>query len=537
VRWPWQERNELVVDIDDGSLARDLEVQQVPTKKSRVRGPLLMIRSHVAATISRLTAGWTTVPESAESVTYNDLTSLRARSRERKKNDPLARRIGTLFENNVLGAQGVQYQAQVLEDDRPADAPPQVDTKANQAIETSWKSWGRPENCDASGRANFAEMQRQALSSVIFDGEILVRFLFGFDNPWRFAIMLHDAEMMDHKLVEKAPNGNWIKQGVEVDQWNRPVAYWIKDYKGPRSNGLEIVNRHVRIPALGQPNGQMLHVFKSDQVGAVRGLPWLSNGLQTMKMLDGYLEAALAAARVGASQVLFFEKDPGAQGFRGDEEDPETGDQTINLEPGEANELPAGVRISDWSPKYPHGEMPEFVKVMHRRVGMSAGLSYTSVANDTGDSNFAGARQGLIEERATYKSVQGWWISSFCEPIATAWLKQALLSRQILHPLTKRPLPADRIDKFSAHRWAAPRWDWVDPLKDAQAKRLLLEIGATTESAIIRELGLQPDDVLDERQREIEERRKRQIRTTVDVALEQNEGGAPAPEQEGDASE
>jgi lambda family phage portal protein len=526
VRLPWQKPEEI-----EGTLARRIAEPEeaVVRKVAGAHRALILVRSHVAATISRLTAGWTTQPESAETVTFKDLATLRARSRERLQNDPTARRVVSLHEQNVLGAHGIQYQAQVLEDDGPINAPPKVDTLANKAIENSWRDWGRPENCDASGRSSWPELQRQALRACIGDGEVLVRILWGVRNPWRFSIMLHDAEMLDVRLVEKnQQTGNWIKQGVEVDQWNRPVAYWVKDYKGPRSNGLEIVNRHIRIPA-----SQMLHVFRPEMVGQVRGLPWLAGALQTCKMLDGYLEASLAAARVGAAQVLFFERELGAEGFKGDEEDPETGDQTVNLEPGEANELPPGVKIANWAPPYPHGEMPEFVKVMLRRIGSATGVSYTSLANDTGDSNFAGARQGLIEERAHYKALQGWWISAFCEPIATAWLRQALLARQVLHPVTGAPLPADRLDKFSPHRWAAPRWDWVDPLKDAQAKKLLVEMGATTESAVIRELGLQPDDVWDERQREIEERQRRKIRTTIDVAIGDKATGGDAPPADG----
>ena len=61
-----------------------------------------------------------------------------------------------------------------------------------------------------------------------------------------------------------------------------------------------------------------------------------------------------------------------------------------------------------------------------------------------------------------------------------------------------RPEPPPR-PRPVAPQWRARGWQWVDPLKDAQAKALELDRNLTTRRRILAERGEDLDEVLAER--------------------------------------
>ena len=50
--------------------------------------------------------------------------------------------------------------------------------------------------------------------------------------------------------------------------------------------------------------------------------------------------------------------------------------------------------------------------------------------------------------------------------------------------------------------WQRPGWPWVDPVKDANAAKLKLQMSVTTRRAICAEMGVDFDEVVDELKRE-----------------------------------
>lgn len=48
--------------------------------------------------------------------------------------------------------------------------------------------------------------------------------------------------------------------------------------------------------------------------------------------------------------------------------------------------------------------------------------------------------------------------------------------------------------EFLKARWVAPRWPWIDPLKDRQAEKLAVDSGFKSRSAVIMEEGDVPEE-------------------------------------------
>jgi capsid protein len=64
----------------------------------------------------------------------------------------------------------------------------------------------------------------------------------------------------------------------------------------------------------------MIHAFLPERAMQTRGAPWMSPVIADLKMLNGYREAELVAARVGASKMGFFTS-PTGDGFTPDDTD------------------------------------------------------------------------------------------------------------------------------------------------------------------------------------------------------------------------
>jgi len=234
------------------------------------------------------------------------LRVLRNRCRELARNDEYVRRYLGLLKTNVVGPHGVNVQAKARNADGSLDAP------GNKIVENAWKAWGQRGNCTVDGRLSWVDAQRLFIETLARDGEVLVQFVNGYSNLERFAIEFVEADILDEELNTKADNGNRIRMGVEVDDFGKAVAYHLL---GEHPGDHEFVNsysrKHVRVPA-----DQMLHVFLPERAHQTRGVPMLATAIGALKMLHGYREAELVAARVAASKMGFITS-PDGDGYTG----------------------------------------------------------------------------------------------------------------------------------------------------------------------------------------------------------------------------
>jgi capsid protein len=91
--------------------------------------------------------------------------------------------------------------------------------------------------------------------------------------------------------------------------------------------------------------------------------------------------------------------------------------------------------------------------------------------------------------------IQSWFIDAFLEKLYPVWVQMSALSGKV-------KVPYEEIDRYIAPEWQPRRWDWVDPLKDVQAKIMELKNGLTTRTRICAEQGIDFEDILEEIKRE-----------------------------------
>lgn len=460
--------------------------------KQRGPVPRAVMRMFEAAKSDRMTADWNTQPVTAEWLIRLHQRTLVARAREQAANNDYARAFLRMCRQNIVGPKGVMLLAQ-SRDDKGA-----LDTLANQAIEDAWCKWGHRNSCDVAGILSWRGIQAMAVQQAAKDGEFMFRKIYGKDaGPFGFALQVLDPQRCHPQFDQyDLPDGAFIRAGIEFNKYGRPIAYHFTVAKESDSfyNYSYAGLHYHRIPA-----DEIIHGFMPDMVGQKRGLPWISTGLWSLKQLHGFEDAAIVAARVGASKMGVIQWKEG----RGpDMDDDELRNFEMTTEPGEFPVLPEGAELHDWNPQYPSGEFASQVKAMLRRFSAGAGVLYNNLANDLEGVNFSSIRQGTLDEREHWKELQEWLIEALIQPVFEAWLPRALLAGHIT--VKGRPLKPERIDRYREVSWQPRRWAWIDPSADVQAavaskNNLLLSPGQ-----IIRESGRDPGDVWSEIAADIE---------------------------------
>lgn len=494
---------------DKGSrILRDFVAKREAERAIVARHAAPRQRAFAAAAINRLTASLEQWSGAINADLDASLAIMRSRARSLCANNEFGRRFLSLVSANVVGSTGPTLQVRALTQSGRLDKP------ANDAIELAWARWAR--QADITGRMNLARILQVAVKGVARDGEALIRIVRDRSLPFGIQLQLLEADRLDEALNVSYPSGPRIRQGVELDTAGRPVAYHLlaghpgENYGQPR--------KYERVPAR-----DLLHVFLPERAEQVRGYTWLHAVLLRTHMLHGFEEAAVVAARVGASKMGIWTRDPEAasalEQVANHGTDATTGNLQMSAEPGEFIEAPTGYKLESWDPDYPHANYEMFVKACVRGIAAGLNVAAHNLSGDMTDVNYSSARIAELSEREVWKELQEWLTDSVLLPLFETWLETALLRGDVRMEASGKALPAERLPKFAAAaRFQSRRWDWVDPLKDAQAADLLIRTKLASRTQIAASQGREFEDIVDELGQEQE------LIAEADLA-----GGEPAP--------
>jgi lambda family phage portal protein len=137
-------------------------------------------------------------------------------------------------------------------------------------------------------------------------------------------------------------------------------------------------------------------------------------------------------------------------------------------------------------------------------MAAGTGVSYESLSRDYSQSNYSSSRLALLDDRDLWRTFQLWWMRSFREELHEEWLQAAVLAGVVNIPLEQY---ATNPEKFEAATFKARGWSWIDPTAEVAAYKEAVKAGFITVSEVIAQTGngLDLEDVLDERERELNE--------------------------------
>ena len=479
-------------------------------------------REWKAARPSVLTSDWLTWARPIDGDIRYSLRTLRSRAREECQNNDHFKHFLRLVKMNVIGRSGIAYQSKAVNRAGNPDEP------LRAALEDAWRRWGRRDVCDVTGMLSWRSQLRVLMETAPRDGEILLRFVHGFDNGFDLALQAIDPERLDVDHNERFSDGRQVIMGVEVNRYRRPIAYHFNaDNLSPDVGYGYQRGQRERVPA-----EEVLHWYLPEWVAQTRGIPWFSTALFRAHMLSGYEDAEVVASRASSSKMGFYQRDLDADDLKGDDED-EQGNPITDFRPGEMEILPLGWKFEGWDPQHPTTAFPEFVKTMLRGISSGLGADYNTLSNDLEGVNYTSLRHGSLTARDVWMMLQDEVIEGIVERVHRVWVPSALLSGQIV--VKGRAVSIEREEDCLAASWQPRRWPWVDPEKEAKAHGQEYALNTRSIASIIRERGEDPEEVFQEIARE------REMFTSLGLPIPQprlaGQPGAPAQEETEDAAE
>ncbi len=455
-------------------------------------------RMYASARNTRSTAGLAAASNtSADAELLTSLAALRARSRQMVRDSSYAKRAKQIVVNNIIGA-GVGLQAQV------ANTRQALNERVNADIEAAWEEWCSADSCHTGGALHFSDFERAAMGQVFEAGEVFVRLHrrpFG-KSRVPLSLELVEPERLSDGIVEPGSTNtrNEIRMGIEVDEFGRPVAYWIKPrHPGDvRLRGPGPLDAYERVLA-----ADVLHLRVVDRWPQTRGEPWLHTAVTKLDNLNEYSSLEVQAARAGAAYfATITTPDPDSASLPTDDSE---GDKPVmDLEPLTIQELAPGEELTFHTPNRPNVALDPFMRAMLREVSAGACASYESLSRDYSQSNYSSSRLALIDDRELYRALQQWFIRSFRRPLHAVWMFQAVLSRAV----STIPIDSYALDpaKFEAARFKPRGWSWIDPTKEVNAYKEAVKAGFMTVTDVIALTGngVDIEDVVATRKRELE---------------------------------
>lgn len=387
-----------------------------------------------------------------------------------------------------------------------------------QRVEAQWRVWVRDSRrlCDAERAQNFGDMISTAYRHWFVDGEALAYVeMHDRGSAYQTCVRLIDPDRLrnpmgvtDNALLE---NGNTVVGGVEVDGNGVAVAYHVRvDHPsaiGVRGGNLRTV-RVAREDADGRP--RVVHAYRRTRASQRRGISKLVASMKSIKMLDRYSGAELAAALFRAVQVGVVKTElptneiAPALAPTGEDEVFGFGPRAI-VDYREQHPLHIeGLNVAHLLPseefdvlggKGPPSTFAEFQSQFLMAIASDLGLSYQQLSQDWASINYSSARtllneiwRGLLDDRWQFAQ-------SFCTPIYAAWLQEAVAIGKVKLPGGPASFLSYRAELTMAD-WLGPGRGRIDPKKEAEASDLNLAAGRTNLQREAAELGEDARDIL-----------------------------------------
>jgi len=410
--------------------------------------------AYEGARSTRRTAGWIAHDTGPNAEISGAASKLRARSRDLVRNNAYASRAVAAITQNSVGT-GIIARTQ------------------QQGAASMWKRWG--EICDADGVLDFYGLQALVARTVVESGECLVRFRprrpeDGINPPLQLQAL--EPDYLDSSKTGPTDTGYSI-QGIQYDLIGRRIGYWLYDRHPGEASTL--IGSTLQASSF-VPADQVLHIYRKDRPGQERGVPWLAPVIMRMRDLDDYEEAELVRKKIEACFAAFIlGGDPGRTLGTSQMQ----GSQRIEtFEPGMIAYLGDGEDVRFATPQ-PSAGYPDYVRHQLRSIAAGLGVPYEVLTGDLSQTNYSSIRAGMLEFRRMIDQFR--WqilIPQFCQPVWDRVMSLAGIEASV--------------------SWTPPKWEWVDPAKEAAAVQTNIRNGLTTLREAISEMGYDPDEQLAE---------------------------------------
>ena len=425
------------------------------------------IRNYDAGDYSRGNVNWRVMNQSAEYTDKYSRDNVRARARDLERNSDMMNSVIGAYKRNVIGG-GYTLQTKTGND------------KLNDTIEVAWKKWCKKQNCDVTGTQSFMQIMRMCVKRKKVDGGILIVKRYTKDGFLPFKLQTFEVDELDNSQMTPKNQGNKVVGGIELNEYNKPVGYWIRQYP---VDSLALTTP-VYIDAK-----DVIFMYTKHRPSQVREISDMSPTITRIRDANEFMVAVSVKERIAACLSVFIKKTipttgignigRGIGGAAGERQDY----QGKSITPGMIKELNAGDEIQVVNPAGQATDAASYIKLQQRLVGAGQGVSYEATSRDMSQSTYSSTRQSIIEDDMTYAEEKELLMEVMDEIYETfvisLWLTGSIKVKDFW----------DKKDMYLDHTWIVAPKKWIDPQKEANANRIALATGQKTFKQIAAEQG------------------------------------------------
>lgn len=427
-----------------------------------------------------------------------DYWTLRARSAQLFEVNHYARGIIRTLTTNLVNT-GLHLEATPEEDVLGLDEGSLDDWTDD--VETRFALWGKePRLCDHREQFSFGALQQIAFREALLEGDVLV-VLRQRPETGIPRVQLVPGSAVQTPIEAKPRGKNRIEHGVELDERGRHVAFWVRDEEG----------RFERLPAYGANTGRRMAwlVYATDKRhDQVRGKPFLSLVLQSLREIDRYRDSAQRKATNNATLTMIVEKGEHAIGSR-----PITGGvggarrvdasqapgagpdsprvfNAARMLPGTViDELQVGETVKPFPTTGTDERFSDFERAIIQSIAWTCDIP-PEILLKSFNNNYSASQAAINEFKNTLDAGRMSWGEQFCQPIYSDWLLSSVLARKVEAAGLFDAWRSGDLDTVAA--WTNSDWTGhvkpsVDVVKMGNGQEKLLSLGLTTFDRASRE--------------------------------------------------
>lgn len=435
-----------------------------------------------------------------------ELESIVARARDAERNNGLAASGITTTLDNVVGT---GFQMQARPDYRAIGQTSEWAEAFAKEVEALWRPYAGSKEIDVTRFSNFQWLTRLVFRTLMTSGSVLVLPYYMNDRRHRTCFLVVETDRLVTPLEQQ--RNERVRNGIEYNALGEAIAYYVaKKHPGEIERTGSTAYMHIpsseieRIPARTKfGRKRVIHIYDRLRPGQGTGVPLITSVLRQLRMLDRYQVSELQAAVVNAMVAAFIETDMSSEQvaglFGGDVNSylEEKKKWEIKFQGGSILNLFPGTKLNPFIPSRPNNSYDQFTTSLMRHMATALNVPYELLAKDFSKTNYSSARAALLEASRHFMVRRRALVSDWCEEVYTLWLQEKVMRGEVAAP--------DYVGNewaYSRARWIGPGRGWVDPVKEAEAARMRMELGLSSLADEAAEQGHDWEEIHEQRKRE-----------------------------------
>ncbi|WP_099864721.1 phage portal protein [Pararhizobium haloflavum] len=397
-------------------------------------------------------------------------------------------------------------------------------TALTRLIKARWQRYAwNPAECDMRGKFTLPQLVDIGLRWHIAYGEVtgMLDYM-GLATRQRYGIASGTKLCLipPHRLVQDTNEIEGLFQGVYHDENGRPVGYLFEE----RDTGF---TRKVSHPARdGEGRPVVFHVFDPSDATDVRGISVMAAAfrkhIQHEQLDDATLQTAILQTifaavltsdkpSVDAFEALEVLKENKAAGIedyvsefvsylQGNLEKAAESSITISGDP-QISHLAPGEDLDIKSAGTPGAQYLPFSAALSRDMARAIGITFGGLTMNHENATYSSVRMETSSIWPVVLRRRERIAAPICQAVYESWLDEEIGEGRIPFKGGYRAFRANR-DRVCWAQWQGPAKPTADDLKSAKATSERLDNGTSSIAVECGDLGIDPDELFEQRQRE-----------------------------------